>query len=48
MAKMMTQMDLSSKHFMGSGNKTENAVRVSRVIHDDAHMELLYNEESNF
>ncbi|WMV24879.1 hypothetical protein MTR67_018264 [Solanum verrucosum] len=45
MAKMMTQMDLLSKHVMGCGSKVVNAVRVNGVSPDESHIEVIYNEQ---
>ncbi|WMV50528.1 hypothetical protein MTR67_043913 [Solanum verrucosum] len=49
MAKIMTQMDLLTKHVMGSGYKSVNAVGASSgVCPDDAQFEAMYNEEVRF
>ncbi|WMV58404.1 hypothetical protein MTR67_051789 [Solanum verrucosum] len=45
MAKMMTQMDLLSKHVMGSGSKVMHAIGLNGVNPDEAKFETMYNEE---
>ncbi|WMV58852.1 hypothetical protein MTR67_052237 [Solanum verrucosum] len=49
MAKIMTQIDLLTKHVMQSGYKIVNVVgSSSRVSRDDAKFEALYNKEIQF
>ncbi|WMV59011.1 hypothetical protein MTR67_052396 [Solanum verrucosum] len=49
MAKMMTQIDLLSKHVMGGGTKSVNAVGTnSGQCPDDAKFEVLYNEKVHY
>jgi len=46
MTKMMTQMDLLTKHVMGIGSKNVNAVEINSGINpDEAHFEAMYNED---
>ncbi|WMV19593.1 hypothetical protein MTR67_012978 [Solanum verrucosum] len=49
MAKMMTQINLLSKHFSGGGTNSINVVGTnSEKCHDDAKFEVLYNEEVQY
>jgi len=51
MAKMITQMDLLTKHVMGGGYKAVNAISASSgMIPNDAHFDAMamYNEEVQF
>ncbi|WMV13972.1 hypothetical protein MTR67_007357 [Solanum verrucosum] len=49
MAKMITQMDLLTKHVMGSGHKVVNAINTNSGVNpDDAHFEAMHNEEVQF
>jgi len=47
-AKMMTQIDILSKHVMESGSKVVNAIIIYRVNPDEAQFEAMYNEEVKF
>ncbi|WMV13461.1 hypothetical protein MTR67_006846 [Solanum verrucosum] len=49
MSKMMSQLDLLSKHVMGSGLKSVNALgKSSGKCSEDAKFEVLYNKEVRF
>ncbi|WMV29902.1 hypothetical protein MTR67_023287 [Solanum verrucosum] len=49
MEKMMTQMELLTKHVMGSGDKAMNVVGTnSEMSSDDAYFEAIYNKEVQF
>ncbi|WMV33283.1 hypothetical protein MTR67_026668 [Solanum verrucosum] len=49
MVKMMTQMDLLTKHFMGSGSKSVNAVSTNNGVNpDEVQFDAMYNEEVQF
>ncbi|WMV41608.1 hypothetical protein MTR67_034993 [Solanum verrucosum] len=48
MAKIMIQMDLLTKHVMGSAYKVVNAVGANSVNHDEMQFEDMYNEEVLF
>ncbi|WMV33379.1 hypothetical protein MTR67_026764 [Solanum verrucosum] len=49
MAKMITQLDLISKHVMGGGFNMVNAIGTSsEQCSEDAKFEALYNEKVNY
>ncbi|WMV09366.1 hypothetical protein MTR67_002751 [Solanum verrucosum] len=48
MSKMITQIDILAKIFMGVGTKSVNIVGVGGVNPNEAQFETLYNEEVNF
>ncbi|WMV45835.1 hypothetical protein MTR67_039220 [Solanum verrucosum] len=49
MALMMTQMDLLTKHVIGSGYKVVNAVGINSCVNpNEAHFEAIYNEIEQF
>jgi len=49
MAKIMIQMDLLTKHVMGSGYKSVNAVGASSgVSPDEVQFEAMYKEKVQF
>ncbi|WMV50552.1 hypothetical protein MTR67_043937 [Solanum verrucosum] len=49
MAKMMTQLDLLSRHVMGGGTKSVNPVGTTNgQCPDNAKFEALYNEKVQY
>ncbi|WMV18544.1 hypothetical protein MTR67_011929 [Solanum verrucosum] len=45
---MITQMDLLTKHLMGSGSKAANVIRVNKGNPYEVQFKALYNEEVHF